>query len=41
MKITREFQAFFGLQWLDFIPQILINGKMSDIGYVVRRYLET
>ena len=32
MKITREFQPFFGLQSLDFIPQMFITAKMSDNG---------
>ena len=32
MKITREFQSFFGLESLDFIPQMFITVKMSDNG---------
>ena len=32
MKITWEFQPFFGLQSLDFIPQMFITTKMSDNG---------
>ena len=32
MKITREFQPFFGFQWLDFIPQMFITTKIYDNG---------
>ena len=35
MKITREFQPFFGLQQLDFVPQMFLTAKMSDNGQVV------
>ena len=33
-KITWEFQFFFGLQSLDFIPEMFITAKMSDNGQV-------
>ena len=35
MIITREFQPFFGLQSLDFVPQMFLTAKMSHNGQVV------
>ena len=32
MKITWEFQPFFGLQSLDFIPKMFITAKMCENG---------